>query len=302
MRIGAMLEVNRPLEGVLEQIEEVAEHGLRSAWASQIFGYDALTMFAALGDRLPDIDVGTGVVPVYGRHPQVLAQQALTAQAATGGRLQLGIGLSHQMVVEGLWGLSYDRPARYLREYLEALVPMLQGEKVEARGEVVTANTLGPLEIPGATAPPVLVAALGPVMLKLAGRMAAGTVTWMTGIETIRSHVAPTITEAARQAGRPDPVVGVSLPVVVTGDPAAAAERVDRVFGFYPNLPSYRAMMDREGVERPSEIALLGSEETVASGLERLEEAGATDFVGALVGDADERERTLSLLGARTSR
>ena len=104
------------------------------AWAVQIFGYDALTLLATVGTRVPGIELGTGVVPVYSRHPQVMAQQALTVQAATGGRLVLGIGLSHQVVVEGLWGLSYDRPARYLREYLSALVPMLEGEVVSVTG------------------------------------------------------------------------------------------------------------------------------------------------------------------------
>jgi alkanesulfonate monooxygenase SsuD/methylene tetrahydromethanopterin reductase-like flavin-dependent oxidoreductase (luciferase family) len=178
---------------------------------------------------------------------------------------------------------------------------MLNGEKVAAHGEVVTANTMGPLEIPGATAPPVLVAALGPIMLKLAGRMASGTITWMTGIETVRSHVAPGITEAAREAARPPPMVGVSLPVVVTDDVEGATQKIDQVFGFYPNLPSYRAMMDREGVERPSEIALVGSEEAVLADLERLEQAGATDFIAAVVGDRDVRDRTLTLLGQHTS-
>lgn len=301
MRIGAMIELNRPIEDIGRQLETFAGHGLRSAWASQIFGYDTLTLFAALADRMPDIDLGTGVVPVYGRHPQVLAQQALTVQAATGGRLHLGVGLSHQMVVESLWGLSYERPARYLREYLEALLPMLAGQTVTAHGEVVTANTYAPLEIPRAGPPSVLVAALGPVMLRLAGRMAAGTVTWMTGTETIRSHVAPTITAAAAEAGRPAPVVGVALPVVVTRDVERARQRVDEVFGFYPSLPSYRAMLDREGVDRPSEIALIGSEDDVGAALGRLEQAGATEFVAAVVGDAEERQRTLALLGARSS-
>jgi F420-dependent oxidoreductase-like protein len=299
MRIGALIDVGQPLGAVVEQVRRYAAVGLESAWAVQIFGYDALTMLGIVGAQVPGIELGTGVVPVYSRHPQVMAQQALTVQAATGGRLVLGVGLSHQVVVEGLWGLSYDRPARYLREYLSALLPLVRGEAVQAAGEVVTARTYGPLEIPDAPAPPVLAAALGPRMLQLAGTVADGTVTWMTGTGTIADHIVPTITAAAEAAGRPPPRVVVSLPVTVTDSAAEAKERIDRAFAIYPTLPSYRAMLDREGAERPSDIALVGTEDDVARGLRRLADAGATDFVAAIVGH--ERERTEALLAAQSS-
>ncbi|HEY1734875.1 MAG TPA: TIGR03564 family F420-dependent LLM class oxidoreductase [Acidimicrobiales bacterium] len=296
MRIGALIDVGQPLGAVVEQVRRYAAVGLESAWAVQIFGYDALTMLGIVGAQVPGIELGTGVVPVYSRHPQVMAQQALTVQAATGGRLVLGVGLSHQVVVEGLWGLSYDRPARYLREYLSALLPLVRGEAVQAAGEVVTARTYGPLEIPDAPAPPVLAAALGPRMLQLAGTVADGTVTWMTGTGTIADHIVPTIAAAAEGAGRPPPRVVVSLPVTVTDSATEAKERIDRAFAIYPTLPSYRAMLDREGAERPSDIALVGPEDDVARGLRRLADAGATDFVAAIVGH--ERERTEALLAA----
>ena len=299
MRIGALIDVGQPLGAVVEQVRRYAAVGLESAWAVQIFGYDALTMLGIVGAQVPGIELGTGVVPVYSRHPQVMAQQALTVQAATGGRLVLGVGLSHQVVVEGLWGLSYDRPARYLREYLSALLPLVRGEAVQAAGEVVTARTYGPLEIPDAPAPPVLAAALGPRMLQLAGTVADGTVTWMTGTGTIADHIVPTITAAAEAAGRPPPRVVVSLPVTVTDSAAEAKERIDRAFAIYPTLPSYRAMLDREGAERPSDIALVGTQDDVARGLRRLADAGATDFVAAIVGH--ERERTEALLAAQSS-
>jgi F420-dependent oxidoreductase-like protein len=299
MRIGALIDVGQPLGAVVEQVRRYAAVGLESAWAVQIFGYDALTMLGIVGAQVPGIELGTGVVPVYSRHPQVMAQQALTVQAATGGRLVLGVGLSHQVVVEGLWGLSYDRPARYLREYLSALLPLVRGEAVQSAGEVVTARTYGPLEIPDAPAPPVLAAALGPRMLQLAGTVADGTVTWMTGTGTIADHIVPTITAAAEGGGRPPPRVVVSLPVTVTDSAAEAKERIDRAFAIYPTLPSYRAMLDREGAERPSDIALVGTEDDVARGLRRLADAGATDFVAAIVGH--ERERTEALLAAQSS-
>jgi 5,10-methylenetetrahydromethanopterin reductase len=296
MRIGALLDLDRPVADVVAQLRKFADLGLASGWATQIFGYDALTMLGVAGAAVPGIEVGTAVVPVYSRHPQVMAQQALTVQAATGGRLALGIGMSHQVVVEGMWGLSYDRPARYLREYLAALVPLLHGEAVQSSGEVVTARTMGPLEVHGAPAPPLLVAALGPVLLGIAGRSADGTVTWMTGRRTVADHVAPTITAAAAEAGQPAPRVVMALPVTVTEDPDAARDRIDRAFAIYPTLPSYKAMLDREGATRPSDIAVVGSEDEVGRSVRALADAGVTDFVGAAVCDGAEQERTLAIL------
>ncbi|MGH9083061.1 MAG: TIGR03564 family F420-dependent LLM class oxidoreductase [Acidimicrobiales bacterium] len=301
MRIGALMDLEQPMAALVEQVQGFAEQNLASAWATQIFGYDALTALAAVGAQVPGIELGTGVVPVYSRLPQVMAQQALTVQAATGGRLALGIGMSHQVVVEGMWGLSYDHPARYLREYLAALLPMLAGEAVQAEGEVVTARTVSPLAVAGTPAPAVLVAALGPVLLGIAGRATDGTVTWMTGIRTIGEHVAPTIGEAARAAGRPAPRVVVALPVTVTGEPDRARERIDRAFAIYPTLPSYRAMLDREGAERPSDIALVGTDGEVAAAVAALAGAGATDLVASIVGDDEERARTTALLSSLAS-
>lgn len=297
MRIGSLIDVDQPLGTVIDQVRSLADAGMAHAWAVQIFGYDALTLLAVIGTEVPGIGLGTGVVPVYPRHPQVLAQQALTVQAATGDRLLLGVGLSHQVVVEGLWGYRFERPARYMKEYLSALLPLLEGEVVHQEGEMVTARTYAPLEV-AAAAPPVLVAALGPTMLRLAGRVASGTITWMTGLRTVGDHVVPTITQAATEAGRPAPRVAVSLPVSVGDDPDRARARIDEAFAIYPTLPSYGAMLEREGASKPSDIALVGNEEAVRRALGRLAEAGATDFVAAVVGDAAERRRTLALLSA----
>jgi F420-dependent oxidoreductase-like protein len=297
LRIGSMIDVDTSLPDTVAQLERYKEAGFTHAFASQIFGPDALTLLAAAGAQVPGIDLGTGVVPVHPRHPMMLAAQALTVQWATGNRLLLGIGLSHQVVVEGIWGMSFDRPARYMKEYLSSLMPLLRGEVVNSTGERVTTNAFLPIEIPGVEAPPVLVAALGPAMLKLAGTVADGTVTWMTGTGTIASHIAPTIAAAAQAAGRPAPRVVVSLPIAVTNDPEAARERINAALSIYPNLPSYKAMLDKEGAASPADIAFIGDEEAVAGAVATLAEAGATDFVAAIVGDAAERARGFSLLG-----
>jgi F420-dependent oxidoreductase-like protein len=296
LRVGSMIETDTSLADVVAMLERYREAGLDHAFASQIFGPDALTLLAAAGSQVPGIGLGTGVVPIYPRHPMMLAQQALTVQMATDNRLLLGIGLSHQVVVENMWGMSFERPAAYMREYLTALMPLLHGHEVHSDGERVTTHAFAPLDIANVEAPPVLVAALADTMLKLAGRVADGTVTWMTGTATVGGHIVPTITAAAEAAGRPAPRVVVSLPIAVTNDREKAKERINEVFSIYPNLPSYKAMLDKEGAEAAADIGFVGDEEAVAASISRLADAGATDFVAAIVGDAEERGRGLTLL------
>lgn len=296
LRIGSLIDVDRPFAATVEQLRRYADAGLDHAFAVQIFGHDALTLLAAAGAQVPGIGLGTGVVPVYPRHPMMLAQQALTVQSATGNRLILGIGLSHQVVVEGMWGMSFDKPALYMKEYLAGLMPLLRGETVNVSGERITVNAFQAISVPDVEAPPVLLAALGTAMLNLAGRVADGTVTWMTGTQTLASHIAPTIRAAAEKAGRPAPRIGASLPISVTANVEASRDLVNEVFGFYPSLPSYKAMLDKEGAESPADIAFLGDEDSVRASLETLAAAGVTDFVASIVGTAEERDRTFALL------
>jgi F420-dependent oxidoreductase-like protein len=296
LRIGSLIDISKSVPGVVEQLQQFAEAGFDHAFAVQIFGYDALTLLAAAGSQVPGIELGTGVVPVHPRHPMMLAQQALTVQAATGNRLLLGIGLSHQVVVEGMWGMSFDKPARYMKEYLASLMPLLRGETVSSAGERITTNAFAPLDIPGAQAPPTLVAALGSTMLKLAGRVADGTITWMTGTSTIEGHIVPTIRAAAEEAGRPAPRVAVSLPVSVTADVEGTKELVNKTFAIYPNLPSYKAMLDKEGAQAAADIGFIGDEDSVIASIEKLAAAGATDYVAYIIGTKEEQERTFAVL------
>ncbi|MFG1949016.1 LLM class F420-dependent oxidoreductase [Nonomuraea sp. NPDC048826] len=297
MRFGLLINEppgQDPFPALRDRIARAADDGFDSVWMSQIFGLDALTSLAVAGSAAlaggRDIEFGTGVVPTYPRHPAVLAQQAMTANAALGGRLALGIGLSHQIVIEGMYGYSFDRPARHMKEYLEVLLPLTRGEQASFSGETLKAD-LG-LSTPG-TGLPVLVAALGPRMLKLAGALADGTVLWMTGRKTVAEHIAPTINAAAEAAGRPRPRVVCTLPVCVTDDPQEARARADEIFVMYGQLPSYRAMLDREGVESPGGVAVAGDEDAVRAQLDELAQAGVTDFVAAVYGD---RERAHKLL------
>ena len=286
------------VDALENSLREAAEQGFPSYWMPQIFGMDALTALAVAAKNVPNIRVGTSVIPTYPRHPMVLAQQALTTQSVIGGRLELGIGLSHQPVVEGMWGISFDKPVRHMSDYLSILTPLLNDRRVSYKGESIIGR--GEITPPPADAPPVLVAALGPQMLRLAGRLADGTITWMTGPETIRTLTAPTISEAAEEAGRPAPQVAMGLPVCVTSDVDAARERADRDYAIYGQLPSYRAMLDREGAATPADVAIIGDAGEVADRIRALADCGVTTFAASAFGSSDElaatREVMISLL------
>ena len=286
------------VDALENSLREAAEQGFPSFWMPQIFGMDALTAIAVAAKNVPNIRVGTSVIPTYPRHPMVLAQQALTTQSVIGGRLELGIGLSHQPVVEGMWGISFDKPVRHMSDYLSILTPLLNDRRVSYKGESIIGR--GEITPPPADAPPVLVAALGPQMLRLAGRLADGTITWMTGPETIRTLTAPTISEAAEEAGRPAPQVAMGLPVCVTSDVDAARERADRDYAIYGQLPSYRAMLDREGAATPADVAIIGDAGEVADRIRALADCGVTTFAASAFGSPDElaatREVMISLL------
>ncbi|WP_439678725.1 TIGR03564 family F420-dependent LLM class oxidoreductase [Embleya sp. MST-111070] len=297
MRIGTLVNPERPgLDDLLDGVQAAARAGLDSAFLPQLASWDALTVAALAGARVPGIDVGTSIVPTYPRHAIALAGQALTAHAATGGRFTLGVGPGHKPVIEGVFGHSYDRPADHIREYLTVLGPLLRGERVEHRGRTVTA--VGALDTPGAGTPDLLLAALGPRMLRVAGELADGVVVVWTGPDAIAEHIRPTVTEAAAAAGRPAPRIVVTAIVSVTADPARVLREVGQRLGFAGELPAYRAQLDRQGKKGVVETVIAGDEETVARGIRRYAEAGATELTASLTGTAEERAATLALLAA----
>ncbi len=288
---------SRTLEQQIQAVIDDEKDGFDMAWFAQIMGGDSLTIIALAGQRTSRIGLGTGVIPTYPRHPFTLAQQALTVQAATGGRLTLGIGPSHGIVIENMWGLSYDKPARHVREYLSVLLPLMNERKVSFNGETYRVN--GAIGTNVDKAPSVMISALAPMMLKIAGSMTDGTVLWMTGPKTIETHVMPRITAAAKEAGRPAPRVVASFPVCVTEDVEAAREASAKYFAIYGQLPNYRRMLDREGAAGPADIAIVGNEAQVEQQIRAVASAGATDFgasafpVGADMGASMARTRAL---------
>jgi F420-dependent oxidoreductase-like protein len=282
MKIGiAVGDVRGP--ATLPEIRRQAA-GFGSVWASQAFGWDAFVALTAVG-QAPDVNLGTAVVPAPQRHPLVMASQALSVQAATGNRLTLGIGAGIGAMVGSMFGLPTDRPARRMREYLEVLRPLLRGESVSHQGETLT--VVGTVAVPGAQAPPVLLAALGPAMLRVAGELADGTVTWMTGPRTLAGHIVPTI---GKFAATPRIVAG--LPTCVTHDEETVRARIGTDFALAAQVPEYRAMFDREGVGGAQDVAIVGDEDSVARQIDRLRNAGVTEFMAAPYGTAEEQART----------
>lgn len=279
-----------------EHAARAAEDGFSGWWLAQTGLVDALTVFPAVADDAPGLEFGTAVVPTFPRHPTMLAGQALTTQAVLGDRdLVLGIGLSHKPVIEGALGLSFDRPIRHLIDYLEVLIPLLDAGRVDHDGEAFTAHMASAR--PSDRVPSVMVAALGEQALRVTGRRTDGTILWMVGPRTVAEHICPRMTEAAAAAGREAPRIVCSLPTCVTDDAGAVRDAAATVFEIYGQLPSYRAMLDREGARHPGDVAIVGTEDEVAAQLAGLADAGVTDFSALEFGTStDELVRTRALL------
>lgn len=299
MRIGIFAgttpDTSFALTDLVAFAADLDARGFDTLWLPNIFGMDGVGACAIAGWETQRIELGTAVTPTYPRHPAALAQQAMTTQVACDGRFTLGIGLSHQLVIEGMYGLSYDKPARHMSEYLQIIAPLLRSKSVHFEGEQLTAKLA--LDTPNADDVPLLVAALGPAMLKLAGTWADGTSTWMTGPKTIEDHIVPIISAAASESGKPAPRIVCGLPLCLTDDVDGAREKIGKTLEVYGMLPSYRAMLDREGVSGPAELSIVGDEATLRADIARLRDVGVTDFNAAVIAVGDSNmERTLDFL------
>ncbi|MEM8905969.1 MAG: TIGR03564 family F420-dependent LLM class oxidoreductase [Actinomycetota bacterium] len=293
---GSNTLLSADLGALRADITAAEDDGFSAYWLAQSGSIDALTVFASHGEGNGTTELGTAVIPTWTVHPQAIAVQALTTQAAIGGRLVLGLGLSHEPTVRDRWKLSWERPIRQMLDALDILQPLLADGAAEHDGTFWSYSG----EIQHVASPPkVMLAALGEQMLRVAGSRTDGTVLWCVGPKVLREHIAPTINDAAVAADRPEPAIVCSLPVWVTDDPTAARSLLDAVLANYAALPSYAAMLDREGVSGVGGLALVGSEAEVTDGIGALEDAGATQLSAAPVGGSpEETERTRSVLVA----
>jgi F420-dependent oxidoreductase-like protein len=252
-----------------------------------------------MGAATNRIELGTAVMPIQTRHPVAMAQQALANQAVCEGRFTLGIGPSHHWIVEDMLGLPYDRPARQVRDYLEVLTVALSGPgQVDVENDSYRVHNA--IDVTDITPTPVLVAALAPVMLRIAGELADGTILWMANATAVATHVAPRIRAAARAAGRPEPRIVVGLPVAVHDDVDEARNVAAEQFAIYGTLPNYQRILAHGGLDHPADAAIVGDEAAVTAQIEAIFAAGGTDVWAnpfPVGGDrAASRARTRALL------
>ncbi len=281
--------------GVLNGLTEAEEAGFASYWVAQVGLIDALTLLGAHGATGSPMELGTAVISTWERHPHMLAAQALTTQALVGDRLVVGIGVNHQPHVERSLRLPWHKPVRHMIDYLAILDDLLATGSASHQGEAWSFDGEGTKPSDGV--PKVMIAALGDQMLKVAGRRTDGTILWCVGPRTIETHIAPVINEAAAAADRPAPAIVCSIPVWVTDDPGPARDFLGAILADYAELPSYRAMMDIEGIHGLGDLSLVGNEEFVRDALGRIERSGATDFTAVpMGGNPDEEARTMAVL------
>ncbi|UED82963.1 TIGR03564 family F420-dependent LLM class oxidoreductase [Streptomyces profundus] len=279
------------VDELVSQARQLARAGVRSLWFSQLFDHDAITLAAVVGREVPEVDVGTQVVPLYPRHPLNLAASAGTAQAATRGRFTLGVGTGVRALLEPAYGTPYPPPIGHLREALTVLRQVLDGERPSFAGSSVTARPPLPTAVAGGHSVPLLVAAMGPQALRVTGELADGTLPFLAGPRTLAERIVPTLTRSAQAVGRPAPRIVAAVPAVVTDDPDVARQIAAVRLAAYANIPSYQRVVAAEGVAHPVELALVGDENTVAAGVRRYLDAGATEVVFTQTGLRSDRER-----------
>jgi F420-dependent oxidoreductase-like protein len=278
------------VDELIDQTRQAAEAGLKSVWFSQLpLSQDAVTVAALAGREVPGIEVGTSVVPTYPRHPLLVASAAQTAQAATGGRFTLGIGLGSKGFLGPVYGLEYPPPIRHLREYLTVLRSAFVGETVDFEGETVTAKAPGPSTVGGDV--PIIVAAMGPQALKVTAELADGTLPFLAGPRALSELIVPTM------AGKR---IIAAVPAVVTDEPDEVRKKAVEQMSFYGQIPSYRRILDAEGVGHAADLAIIGDEKTVLAGLQRYYDAGATDVLVSQTGirSSEERRRTWEVVSS----
>ncbi|GAB3236475.1 TIGR03564 family F420-dependent LLM class oxidoreductase [Mycolicibacterium hippocampi] len=291
MRIGLMVgsDKERPrderLSGLLSDGAAAEASGFSSFWFPQVPGYlDAMTALALLGQATTTIELGTAVVPVQTRHPMILAQQALTTTTACGGRFTLGLGVSHDWIVDGQLGIPYERPAHQLRDCLDVLAAAFGGPgQVDVDNN--TCRVHSPVDVTDGTAPPVLLAALGPTMLRIAGERTDGTIVWMADERAIGEHIVPKISTAAQVAGRPAPRVVAGIPVALCSpaDVPSARTHASEVLGHAHFSPNYVRLLEHGDAGDVGDTMAAGDEAAVVARLRRYRDAGVTDLAARIV-------------------
>jgi len=281
--------------------------GFTSLWLPQIPGdFDAFVAIALAAQATDRIELGTAVVPIQTRHPIAMAQEAMSVQAVAEGRFTLGIGVSHDWVIQGQLGLPYERPAHLMRSYLEVLNPALRGPgPVDVENDRFRVHS--PMDVTDWAPNPVLLAALAPVMLRLAGEHASGTILWLADERAVGEHVVPRITRAAAEAGRPKPRVVAGVPVALcpNDEVDAARDWANRALGHSEYCENYQRLLARGDARSEGDILAAGDASAVEKRLRAFKDAGTTDLAVRVLALGRDREsriesrrRTLELLSS----
>lgn len=301
MRVGVMIgaergDMARKVDKLAADIQWAEAAGLDTAWMPQVPNdFDCLTMVSLMAAHTSRIELGTAVVPLQAQHPIALARQALSTHAVAGGRLALGVGPSHHWIIRDMLGLPYEKPAAYTRDYLQVLNAAIAGPgSVDVENDSFTVHN--PMAIGADTAMPVLVAALGPVMLQIAGEHADGTVLWMADERAIGDHIAPKITKAAADAGRPAPRIVAGIPVCLCapGQVDEAKERANRILGEAEVSPNYQRLLNRGDARDVGDLCAAGDEAAILARMRRFADAGVTDLSVRLLPIGENRDELVA--------
>lgn len=301
MRLGVMIgaergDMTRKVNKLAADIQWAEAAGLDSAWMPQVpDDFDCLSMVALMAAHTSTIELGTAVVPLQAQHPVALARQALSVHAIAEGRLALGVGPSHHWIIRDMLGLPYDKPAAYARDYLEVLNASLAGPgPVDVENDTFTVHN--PTALAAETPLPVLVAALGPVMLQIAGELADGTVLWMADERAIGDHIAPRINKAADNAGRPAPRIVAGIPVCLCANSEidTAKERANRILAEAETSPNYQRLLDRGDARNVGDLCAAGDEDAILARFKRFADAGVTDLSVRLLPIGDNRDELIA--------
>jgi F420-dependent oxidoreductase-like protein len=301
VRVGMMVgpergDTARKVERMVSDVRWAEAAGLDTVWVPQVpTDFDALVAVTVMGQATTRIELGTAVVPLQAQHPIALARQALSAHAAIGGRLALGVGPSHHWIVRDMLGLPYEKPAAYTRDYLDVLEPALSGPgPVEVENS--TFRVHNPLGVGPVARLPLFVAALGPVMLTIAGERADGTVLWMADERAVADHVVPRITKAAENVGRPAPRIVAGIPVCLCrpSEVDAARERANRILGEAEISPNYQRLLDQGDATDIGDLCAAGDEAAIGARLRRFADAGVTDLSVRLLPIGESRDELVA--------
>ncbi|MDT3443332.1 MULTISPECIES: TIGR03564 family F420-dependent LLM class oxidoreductase [unclassified Pseudofrankia] len=300
-RFGVMIgpergDSARKAARMLDDVRWAEGAGMDTAWIPQVpTDFDALITVALMGTVTERIELGTAVVPLQPQHPIALARAAMSAHAATNGRLALGVGPSHHWIVKDMLGLPYDRPAAFTRDYLEVLNAALAGTGgADVENDTFTVHN--PLGLTPVAPLPVLVAALGPVMLRIAGEKADGTVLWLADERAIGGHIAPRIIKAAEEAGRPAPriVAGIPVCLCLRDQVEEAKARANRILGEAEVSPNYQRLLDQGDAKDVGDLAAVGDEEMIVARIKQFVDAGVTDLSARLLPIGDNRDELVA--------